>query len=361
MSSRLFQGIIHQMKDAIGRTIGVIDENGVIIACSDLVKIGESRQNIRKEMTYISDIMVAGGYTYRPMSQSAGSEYIVFVEGEDVLAEKLSLILVVSLNNIKSYHDDKYDKTSFIKNIILDNILPGDIYVKSKELHFATDVLRVVFLLKFHPGTDISYYDVIMNMFPNTNQDYVISTSENDIVLVREVKPDSDVNDYKKTAKQIADTMMAEFLTKVSIGIGSAAESVKDVARSYREAQAALEVGHVFDTDKNIVSYENLGIGRLIYQLPTTMCEMFLDEVFQKESIEKLDQETLSTIQKFFENNLNVSETSRKMFVHRNTLVYRLEKIKKMTGLDLREFEDAITFKVALMVKRYLSSKPNKY
>ncbi|MBQ0125748.1 MAG: helix-turn-helix domain-containing protein, partial [Clostridiales bacterium] len=263
--------------------------------------------------------------------------------------------------NIKSYHDDKYDKTSFIKNIILDNILPGDIYVKSEELHFATDVSRVVFLLKFHPGTDISYYDVVLNMFPNTNQDYVISTSENDIVLVREVKPDTDSKDFEKTATSIADTIAAEFYTKVSIGIGSAAENIKDVARSFREAQAALEVGRVFDTDKIIVSYENLGIGRLIYQLPTTMCEMFLNEVFSDGSIEKLDRETLSTIQSFFENNLNVSETSRKMFVHRNTLVYRLDKIKKMTGLDLREFEDAITFKVALMVKRYLASKPNKY
>lgn len=361
MSSRLFQGIIHQMKDAIGRTVGVLDENGIVIACSDLVKMGETRQSVRKEISYVSDIITSGGYTYRPMTQSTNSEYVVFVEGEDIMAEKLSLVLVVALNNIKSYHDDKYDKTSFIKNVILDNILPGDVYVKSKELHFSTDVNRVVFLIKFHPGTDISYYDVVLNMFPNSNQDYVISTGENDIVLVREVSPDTDSHDFERTAASIANTIASEFYTRVSIGIGSAADNIKDVARSFREAQAALEVGRVFDTDKNIVSYENLGIGRLIYQLPTTMCEMFLNEVFQKESIEKLDRETLSTIQSFFENNLNVSETSRKMFVHRNTLVYRLDKIKKMTGLDLREFEDAITFKVALMVKRYLASKPNRY
>ncbi len=361
MSSRLFQGIIHQMKDTIGRTIGVMDEHGAVIACSDLVKIGEIRQSVRKEMSYVSDIMTSGGYTYRPMSLSTNSEYIVFVEGEDIMAEKLSYVLVVTLNNIKGYHDDKYDKTSFIKNIILDNILPGDIYVQSKELHFANDVNRVVFLLKFQPGTDISYYDVILNMFPNANQDYVISTSENDIVLVREVKPGTKVQDFEKTATSIADTLATEFYAKVSIGIGSAAENIKDVARSYREAQAALEVGGVFDTDKNIISYENLGIGRLIYQLPTTMCEMFLNEVFPNGSLDNLDQETLKTIHCFFENNLNVSETSRQMFVHRNTLVYRLDRIKRLTGLDLREFEDAITFKVALMVKRYLSSKPTKY
>jgi len=352
------------MKDAIGRTIGVIDEHGAVIACSDLIKIGEMRQSVRKEMSYVSDIMTSGGYTYRPMSLNTNSEYIVFVEGEDTMAEKLSFVLVVALNNIKGYHDDKYDKISFVKNIILDNILPGDIYVQSKELHFASDVNRVVFLLKFHPGAsgnDVSYYDVVLNMFPNTNQDYVISTSENDIVLVREVKPGTKVQDFEKTATSIANTLEAEFYAKVSIGIGSAAENMKDVARSYREAQAALEVGGVFDVDKKIISYENLGIGRLIYQLPTTMCEMFLNEVFQNGSIDNLDQETLKTIHSFFENNLNVSETSRDMFVHRNTLVYRLDRIKRLTGLDLREFEDAVTFKVALMVKRYLSSKPTKY
>ena len=144
------------------------------------------------------------------------------------------------------------------------------------------------------------------------------------------------------------------------IGIGTIVVGIKDLARSFKEAQVAMEVGKVFDTEKTIVSYDNLGIARLIYQLPTTLCDMFLKEVFKRGSIESLDHETLFTIQRFFENNLNVSETSRKLFVHRNTLVYRLEKIKKITGLDLREFEDAIVFKVALMVKKYLSSNPVK-
>ena len=157
------------------------------------------------------------------------------------------------------------------------------------------------------------------------------------------------------------DTLSSEFYTHCSVGIGTIVNNIKDLARSFKEAQTALEVGKVFDTEKPIVSYNNLGIARLIYQLPTTLCEMFLKEVFKKGSIDSLDHETLFTIQRFFENNLNVSETSRKLFVHRNTLVYRLEKIKKITGLDLREFEDAIVFKVALMVKKYLSNNPVKF
>ena len=361
MSNRLFQGIIHQMKDAVDRVIGVIDENGIIISCSDLAKIGGTRQGVRDELSYTSETVMTGGYTYHPIGSGSKAEYIVFVEGEDKQAERLASILSISLGSIKSLYDDKYDKASFIKNVILDNILPSDIYLKSKELHFSSDVMRIVMLIKFVGKNEIVPYQMVQNMFPDKNKDYVISVGENDIVLVKEIKPTFDMKSIEKIAKQISDTFGTEFYTKVSIGIGTAVDSIKDLARSYKEAQVAIEVGKVFDTEKNIVSYENLGIGRLIYQLPTTLCEMFLQEVFKKGSLESLDRETLMTIQCFFENNLNVSETSRKLFVHRNTLVYRLEKVRKLTGLDLREFEHAITFKVALMVRKYLTSKPVKF
>jgi len=361
MSNRLFQGIIHQMKDAVDRMIGVIDENGIIISCSELTKIGGARQGVREEIAYSSDVTVTGGFTYRPIGVGNKTEYIVFVEGEDRMADKLASVLAISLGNIKNLYDEKYDKSSFIKNIILDNILPSDIYIKSKELHFSTDVERVVFLIKFFGKNDMIPFDMVQNMFPDKNKDYVISVGENDIVLVKEVKIGYDMREVEKIARNVADTFSTEFYTKVNIGIGTAVDSIKDLARSFKEAQVALEVGKVFDTEKNIMSYENLGIGRLIYQLPTTLCEMFLQEVFKKGSLESLDRETLITIQAFFENNLNVSETSRRLFVHRNTLVYRLEKIRKITGLDLREFEHAITFKVAMMVKKYLTAKPVKF
>ncbi len=361
MSSRLFQGIIHQMRDTIDRVTGVIDENGVIIACSELVKIGEMKPGVRDELSYTAEAVTIGGVTYRPISMDAKWEYIVFVEGEDKLADKIATILSVTFANIKNLYDEKYDKSSFIKNIILDNILPSDIYIKSKELHFSTEEVRVVFLIKFHTKGEALPFDMVQNIFPDKNKDYVISVGEQDIVLVKEVKPNSPVKEIEKLAKSIADTLNSEFFTKVSIGIGKPVDNIKDLARSYKEAQVALEVGKVFDTEKDIISYENLGIGRLIYQLPTTLCEMFLQEVFKNGSLESLDRETLMTIQCFFENNLNVSETSRKLFVHRNTLVYRLEKIRKLTGLDLREFDHAITFKVALMVKRYLTTKPTKF
>lgn len=361
MSNRLFQGLIYQMKDTVDRTIGVVDETATIIACSDLSKIGEPNDFLALDMSGGSELFVRDGYTYKSFGSSMKAEYAVFVSGADDIAAKLCGILVVSLSNIKQYYDEKYDRGNFIKNVILDNILPGDIFVKARELHFASDVSRVVLLVRIVSSNDISAFDVIQNLFPDKQKDFVFNISETDIVLVKEIKAGIESKDLEKLARSIVDTLGSEFYTKVVVGIGTAVTGIKDLARSFREAQAALEVGKVFDTEKPIVSYDNLGIARIIYQLPTTLCEMYLKEVFKKGSIDSLDQETLFTIQKFFENNLNVSETSRKLFVHRNTLVYRLEKIKKLTGLDLRQFDHAIVFKVALMIKKYLNASPVKY
>ena len=361
MSNRLFQSLIHQMRDVVNRTIGIVDESGAIISCSDLGRIGEVK-NINAPAIFSTSSFVAyEGCLYQSFGTHSRPEYAVFVEGEDATAQTYIGVLVVSLSSVKQFYDEKYDRSNFIKNIILDNILPGDIYLKARELHFNNEASRVVLLIRLADKNDVSVYDVIQNLFPDKTKDFVINISENDIALVKEVKNDIDSKDLEKLARSISDVLSSEFYTHALIGIGTPVLGVKDLARSFKEAQVALEVGKVFDTERNIVSYDHLGIARLIYQLPTTLCEMFLKEIFKVGSIETLDQETLFTIQRFFENNLNVSETSRKLFVHRNTLVYRLEKIKKLTGLDLREFDDAIVFKVALMVKKYLDANPVKY
>ena len=362
MSSRVFQSVIVQMKEATDRVIGVIDADSNVISCSDTSMIGEKWPEAVIKLNSAPDsIVVVDKKTFKPLvSWSAYFDYAVFAEGDDETARSLCVMAYVALNGAKTYYEEKHDKGTFVKNIITDNILPGDVYIRAKELHFVTDVPRAVFLIRQVGRADVAAVDVLSGMFTDKQQDFVLSINETDIALVKQIAPNTEKADLIKMAQHIEDTLRSELFVKTVIGIGTVAGHLRELADSYKEAQVAIEVGKVFDTEKSVINYENLGIGRLIYQLPTTLCEIFLSEVFKKNSIDTLDQETLFTINKFFENNLNVSETSRKLFVHRNTLVYRLEKIKKLTGLDLRQFDHAIVFKVALMVRKYLSSRENR-
>ena len=273
------------------------------------------------------------------------------------MARSMCTMAYVALIDAKVFYEEKHDRGTFVKNIIMDNILPGDIYVRAKELHFSIDAPRAVFLIRQVGHGDVAAVEVLQGIFPDRLQDFVLSINETDIAVVKQISPSTTSEDLQRLAQSMEDLLKTELFIKTVIGIGTVSSHLRELADSYKEAQTAIDVGKVFDTEKTIINYENLGIGRLIYQLPTTLCEIFLTEVFKKNSIDSLDQETLFTINKFFENNLNVSETSRKLFVHRNTLVYRLEKIKKLTGLDLRQFDHAIIFKVALMVRKYLSSR----
>ena len=357
LSNRLFQSIIHQMKDVVGRSIGIADDAGAVVASTELGQIGETLPvDISPAITADGPVVI-GENTFRAFGTPMQPEFAVFVEGVDSVAEKYATVLAVSLDSIKQ----KYDRGNFIKNVMLDNILPGDIYLKSRELHFNNDVMRVVFLVRFSQPCEIGVFDMFQQLFPDRSKDFIVNVNETDLAVVKEISVQIESRDLEKLARSVIDALSSVVSGPVLVGIGTQVKGIKDISRSFRDAQVALEVGKVFDTEKVIVSYENLGIARLIYQLPNVLCDMFLKEVFKRGSIETLDHETLFTIQKFFENNLNVSETSRKLFVHRNTLVYRLEKIRKLTGLDLREFDDAIVFKVALMVKKYLDSTPIKF
>ena len=359
MSSRIFQSVIIQMKDATDRVIGVADNQGFVVACSELSMIGSFLEDMQGVAGDSQDqIFATNERTFKLIgSPDSQFDYAVFVSGHDSTARCICALAAVAMNEAKTNYEEKHDKATFIKNIISDNILPGDVYVRAKELHFSADVSRVVFLIRQTDKMDATAVEVLQTMFPDRQKDFIISITETDIVLIKEVMPGTESPELYEIAESVEQTLQQELGIKVVVGIGTPARHLRELADRYKEAQVAIEVGKVFDDSKSIIHYENLGLGRIIYQLPTTLCEMFLSEVFKKNPIEALDQETLYTINKFFENNLNVSETSRKLFVHRNTLVYRLEKIKKLTGLDLREFDHAIIFKVALMVKKYLNSQ----
>lgn len=362
MSSRIFQSVVLQMKDSTDRAIGVIDSEGTVVACNELTCIGEKWSGAAEAVNVAeTDLVAYGGNTFKSLAGwSAQFDYAAFARGEDDTARTVCAMAAVALNSAKTYYEEKHDRASFVKSIISDNILLGDIYIRAKELHFTSEVPRAVFLIRQMGMPDMAAIDVVQSLFPDKQTDFVLSISESDIALIKQLTEGTESKDLYKIAEQVESTLQSELGIKVGIGVGTIVGHIRELARAYKEAQVAIEVGKIFDTEKSIINYENLGIGRLIYQLPIPLCQMFMREVFGKQLPDTFDDETLTTINKFFENNLNVSETSRQLYVHRNTLVYRLEKLQKSTGLDIRVFDDALTFKIAMMVVSYMKYMENQ-
>lgn len=357
MAARLFQSILLEIKEKVPFMVGVVDQQGNIISCTEIKLIGDTIENASSFFAGGREAGEFGGYTFQLLKgYETGIEYAVFCANRGEMAETVCSLTAIAIVNSKSLYDEKHDKAAFVKRIILSNILTGDIYIKSREMHFQNEAKRVVYLIRLGERQDAQVVDALQRLFPDRQRDFAITINENEVVLVKELKT-GDSKEIARVGKIIDSGISEELGIPCIIGMGTVANQLKDITRSFKEAQMAVDIGQVFNSENTIMSFENLGIGRLIYQLPTPLCEMFLSEVFKKGSIDSLDEETLFTIQKFFENNLNVSETARKLFVHRNTLVYRLEKIKKLTGLDLREFDNAIVLKTALMVKQYLKSR----
>jgi len=358
MSSKIFQGVITQMNESAGRTIGVVDDKGIVVSSNDLSLVGVRLSGFEyADLAETENVVQKDGRTFKVLPyEGFRFDYAAFVDGDDPEAALICSMASVALNESRMNFDEKHNKASFIKNIISDNILPGDVYVRAKELHFATDDPRCVILVRQVDHQEATAVELIQRLFPDRQNDFVFSMNDRDIVIVKLLKSADSLTDAMKVARMVERQMKEELGVTTNTGVSTVAEHLRELADKAKEAQVAIEVGNIFEAESTVFKYDSLGLGRIIYQLPTRLCEMFLNEVFKKNPIDTLDEDTLETIDRFFENNLNVSETSRKLYVHRNTLVYRLEKIKKLTGLDLREFDHAIVFKVALMVKMYLDS-----
>lgn len=354
LSVKMFRNLVQQVKQMINAECGIMDENGLILACTDENKTGHTVNNLQQVLESDKQLVRLNGKTYQKVNINNRYEYIVYLDSDSEESARYLALIALNVKNMGIYYDEKFDRSNFIRNIMLNNILPGDITLRAKELHVANNAYRVVFLIKTEGNKEAHPYEILLSLFPNRIKDFVIVIDEENVVLVKELKSETDEKEIEKIANIIIDTLNTELMIKATIGVGSVVSNIREIGRSYKEAQTALLVGGIFENEKTIIYYNNLGIGRLIYQLPTTLCKLFLNEVFKNNSRDMLDGETFHTIQKFFENNLNVSETSRQLYVHRNTLVYRLDKIQKLTGLDLRKFDDALIFKVSMMVKKYL-------
>ena len=311
ISNQILQNTIDGLKNITRIDLCIIDTEGKILATT----FSEADRYVSPAMALVdspADSQVVSGCHFFKVFDEHQLEYVLLANGDSDDVYMVGQIASFQIQNLLVAYKERFDKDNFIKNLLLDNLLLVDIYNRAKKLHIETDVRRVVYIIETNRDKEGNELEKVRSIFEGKNRDFVTAVDEKNIIVV------------------------------------------KEVSRSYKEARMALDVGKIFFEDRNIIAYSALGIGRLIYQLPIPLCKMFIKEIFGGKSPDDFDEETLTTINKFFENSLNVSETSRQLYIHRNTLVYRLDKLQKSTGLDLRVFEHAITFKIALMVVKYM-------
>lgn len=358
ISNQILQNTIEGLKTITRIDICVMDTEGKALAST----INNAEQYESSVLAFVespADSQVVQGFQFFKVFDEHQLEYVILVKGDSDDVYMVGKIAAFQIQNLLIAYKERYDKDNFIKNLLLDNLLLVDIYNRAKKLHIDTDVRRVVFLIETKNEKDVNALETVRGLFSGKTKDFITAVDEKNIILVKELKQSESYDDMNKTAKVILDMLNTEAMTNAHISYGTIVNEIKDVSRSYKEAKMALDVGKIFYANRNVVAYSNLGIGRLIYQLPMPLCKMFIKEIFDGKSPDEFDEETLTTINKFFENSLNVSETSRQLYIHRNTLVYRLDKLQKSTNLDLRVFEDAITFKIALMVVKYMKYMEN--
>ncbi len=354
ISNQILQSTIDGLKNITRKELSVIEKEGKVIATTEENMIGRQVDAVENFVGSQAESQLIMGYQYFKIYDNGVPEYVVQVKGEDEEGYRIGKIAAFQIQSLLVAYKERYDKDNFIKNLLLDNLLLVDIYSRAKKLHIENNIRRIVYLIETNIDKDLNVVEIVRSIFPAKTKDFVTAVDEHSIILVKELHDKEGDEEIDKIAKMIADTLNQESSNSVYIASGTVVTDLKDVSRSYKEAKMALEVGKIFDSEKYIVNYERLGIGRLIYQLPLPLCRMFIKEVLHGLTMDDFDNETLTTVNKFFENNLNVSETSRQLYIHRNTLVYRLDKLQKMTGLDLRNFDDAIIFKITLMVSKYM-------
>ncbi len=353
ISNQILQNTIEGLKSITRIDICVMDTEGKALATT-ISNADDYENAVLAFVESPADSQVLQGYQFFKVFDEHQLEYVILAKGDSDDVYMVGKIASFQIQNLLVAYKERYDKDNFIKNLLLDNLLLVDIYNRAKKLHIETDVRRVVFIIETKNEKDVNALETVRGLFSGKTKDFITAVDEKNIILVKELKANETYDDMHKTAKVILDMLNTEAMTKVHVAFGTIVNEIKDVSRSYKEAKMALDVGKIFYSGRNVVAYSNLGIGRLIYQLPMPLCKMFIKEIFDGKSPDEFDEETLTTINKFFENSLNVSETSRQLYIHRNTLVYRLDKLQKSTNLDLRVFEDAITFKIALMVVKYM-------
>ena len=353
ISNQILQTNIEGLKGITRVDLCICDTEGKVLA-STFTGAEEYESAILAFVDSPADSQVIQGYQFFKVFDDHQLEYILLAKGGSDDVYMVGKMAAFQVQNLLVAYKERFDKDNFIKNLLLDNLLLVDIYNRAKKLRIETEHPRVVFLVEAQNDKDNIAMELLKNLFEEQGDCYLTAVEQKNIIMIKGISSVNAYEEVEQTAQVIVDMLNSEAMLVAKVAYGTIVGELKEVSKSYKEAKMALDVGKIFYSEKSITAYNTLGIGRLIYQLPINLCRIFIKEIFGDSIPEELDDELLTTVQKFFDNNLNVSETSRQLFVHRNTLVYRLEKLHQSTGLDIRTFDDALTFKIALMVVNYM-------
>ncbi len=357
ISNQVLQNTIDGLKNIARIDFCVMDVDGKEIAST--ADMGGSARAAMEFAVSPADSQEIQGYQFFKVYDEQQLEYVLMAGGSGEDAYVVGKMAAFQIQSLLVAYKERFDKDNFFKNLLLDNLLLVDIYSRSKKLHIQTDVPRGVMVVELGNGRDGNVLEIVRAHLNVNSKDFITAVDESNVIVIKELAETDSLKEIEKAAKSLRAFLQKEGIKDIRIAYGTVVKELKEVSRSYKEAKMAIDVGKIFFDEREIIAYSELGIGRLIYQLPIPLCKMFIHEIFGGKSPDDFDEETLGTIHKFFENSLNVSETSRQLFIHRNTLVYRLDKLQKSTGLDLRVFEDAITFKIVLMVVKYMKYMEN--
>lgn len=283
--------------------------------------------------------------------------YLLLVFGNVENTPVIGELAVCQIESLIKAYSEKNDRNAFLQNLLLGRYTETEIFNKSRKLHINSEATRVVYILEASQTSIESASTMVRNLFSSRTRDYITAIDNREVIILHELSSGDTLDTIADTAQMLVDMLNMEAMTSAKVSYSNSVSGITGLPNAYREARAAMEIGTIFQAEQTVFGYGKLGIGRLIYQLPDDICRIFIDEIFEEDVLDSLDEETLNTIRTFFQNNLNLSETSRQLYVHRNTLVYRFEKMQKKFGLDIRTFEDALTFKIAMMVSDLLKHR----
>ncbi len=355
LANQVLQKIIVDIQQILNQECSVWNPKGKCLAATtpDLDGVQQDvvafLQEMRTKEMQLTDRSACFG-----ISDEGQVLYILAIHGLTENIEVAGKLCVSQFENLIEAYKKRVDKNRFFQELLLNNLLLVDVYNQAKKLNVEVEARRIVYVIQPRHEGDNLVLETLKGLYATGTRDFVTSVDEGNIILIKALETTDEYKEVNEIAKTIVDTLSAEAMVDLRVAYGTIVDELKDVSRSYKEAGMALDVGRIFYSERNILAYNELGIGRLIYQLPFSLCDMFLKEVFHGNAIEKFDKETLATVNAFFENDLNISETARRMYLHRNTLGYRLDKITRTTGLDVRKFDDALMFKIALMVSDHM-------